>query len=398
MIVASWLLAAVAAPFVAWWTTWAALALRATRPVRRAPDPEPKRLDVVIPAHDEEARIGDLLASLANQQGPSRVGEVVVVADHCSDGTVEIARAAGVTVIDRQDGAPGKPPALREGVARLRERADRADAVVFLDGDCVCAPDFVDELARRLGEHDQVVQAAYTLDEPDRGATRSSLRLAFSLRNVVRSAGADALGIPVVLAGSGMLFRWEALDHLSFGDPRIEGTGDTRPVADDVLMALDLVSAGIHPRLARRARVWAPTPGDDRALGAQRLRWEGGQALMWRRVPRVARRLAARGDLRGLLGLLDWTAPPLVPSVLVVGTVGVIGAAGAAAGVLAPVAVVVPAAAGASLAVFLVAGVGQLEGGRAVADLVLGAPRFLTWKARLYLRHGDARRPSEQGP
>src|SRR5439155_187709 len=84
----------------------------------------------------------------------------------------------------------------------------------------------------------------------------------------------------------------------------------------------------IHPRFAEHAHVRAPTPDDDHALGAQRLRWEGGQALMWRRIPRTARVLVARRDWRGLVALVDWTAPPMAPSVVAVGTLGLVAAGG----------------------------------------------------------------------
>lgn len=386
------LLSALFAPFLAWWGTWVALAVRALAPARRRDDPRPKVLDVVIPAHDESARIGALVRSLSAQTGPSSVGEVVVVADHCNDDTAAVAKDAGATVIERTTGAPGKPPALAEGVAYLRARPERGDAVVMIDGDCVCAPGFVDGLARRLGPGDEVVQAAYVLDEPDDGAVRSSLRLGFALRNVIRASGADRFGLPVVLFGSGMLFRWDALDRLSFGDPRIDGTGDTRPVADDVLMALDLLVAGTHVRFAGDAVVTAPTPDAERDLGAQRLRWEGGQALMWRRMPRVAASVLRNRDWRGLLGLVEWSSPPLVASATAGAAATVIVAAAVGAGLASPVVLVLPAAAFACLATYLTIGVAMVDGIEGVVDVAARAPRFAAWKLKLYARHDDARR------
>jgi cellulose synthase/poly-beta-1,6-N-acetylglucosamine synthase-like glycosyltransferase len=381
-----------AAPFAAWWGLWAALAAAARRPRRDILDGGVRRIDVVVPAHDEETRVGALVASLRSQDAPDLLGRVLVVADHCNDRTADVARAAGAEVLVRDSGAPGKPPALRDGLAQLRAAAGRGEAVVLLDADCECDPGFLRALAARTGPDDQVVQAAYTLEEPDRGAVRGGLELGFALRNVVRAQGADNLGLPLVLFGSGMLFRWDALEHLSFGDPRLDGTGDSRPVADDVLMALDLVAAGIHPRFAGGARVVAPTPEDDHALGAQRLRWEGGQALMWQRMPSTARALLARRDWRGLVALVDWTAPPLAPSVLAVAGIGVVGVGAVAAGAATPVVLVVPAAAGGFLAAYLVLGVSELQGRAGVTRLVAGAPRFLAWKAGLYLRHRTARR------
>ena len=397
--VVSGLLTALSAPFIAWWGTWVALVTArprasGSRNERKAlvSGPRTAAFDVVVPAHDEAATVGRLIGSLQEQDAPELLGRILVVADHCHDGTAAVARAAGAEVLERHDGAPGKPPALRAGVDLLRHDGARSDAVILLDADCECDAGFLRGLADRLGPDDQVVQAAYTLDEPDRGSVRGGLRLGFALRNVVRARGADRRGVPLVLFGSGMLFRWAALEHLSFGDPRLQGTGDSRPVADDVLMALDLVTAGIHPRFAEHAHVRAPTPDDDHALGAQRLRWEGGQALMWRRIPRTARVLVARRDWRGLVALVDWTAPPMAPSVVAVGTLGLVAAGGVVTGVISPIALVGPALAGVLLGTYLVVGVTALEGRDGLARLVVGAPRFLVWKAGLYVRHRTARR------
>jgi hypothetical protein len=350
----------------------------------------------VIPAHDEEGSLPRLLESLARQEPPGRVGSVLVVADHCSDATAEVARRYGVEVLERDDGVAGKPPALHEGSDLLRGRPGRADAVVFLDGDCVVGPRFAAAMAARLGPGDSAVQAAYTLDEPEADAVRSGLRRGFALRNVVRANGADRLGVPCVLFGSGMLFRWDVLDHMSFGDPRIDGTGDSRPVADDVLMALDLLAAGIPVRFAAEASVVAPTPGDDRSLGAQRLRWEGGQALMWRRIPHVAGKLLRRGDIRGLVALVDWTAPPLVPTAVAFTLLAGAAVTGVVAGALPAWTLVAPAGAAGALVAYLVIGIGILEGPRAAVLAVAQAPRFVVWKLGLYRRHRVARRPGEE--
>lgn len=381
------------APWVGWWGVWAALAARAAlAPSRREPGAG-ARLDVVIPAHDEEATLPTLLASIGAQR--TAFGHVLVVADHCRDDTAGVARRHGVDVIERDGGDPGKPPALRDGIAWLRARPDRGDAVVILDADCECDPGFTEAVSARLVPDVDVVQAAYTLVEPGEGV-RAGLRRGFALRNVVRAEGADRLGIPNLLVGSGIVLRWDVLDHLAWHDPRIGGTGDTRPVADDVSMTLDLLEAGVHARFAAGASVVAPVPGDEQSLGAQRLRWEAGQALMWRRAPRVATTLARRGDVRGLLALADWLAPPLAPSVVAFGGLTAVTTLAVASGFAGPAVLAAPAMAAAALAAYLGIGISLLEGPGAVIDTALGAPRFVAWKARLYLGHRAARRPGAE--
>jgi poly-beta-1,6-N-acetyl-D-glucosamine synthase len=67
---------------------------------------------VLIPAHDEEGSIGELVRACLDQPYP--IDEVVVVADSCSDATAERAREAGARVleVDHQDKATAQNAAL----------------------------------------------------------------------------------------------------------------------------------------------------------------------------------------------------------------------------------------------------------------------------------------------
>ena len=58
-------------------------------------------LSVLIITKDEEATIGRCLGSLRFPSAPEILAEVVVVDSGSVDGTVEIARAAGASVVER---------------------------------------------------------------------------------------------------------------------------------------------------------------------------------------------------------------------------------------------------------------------------------------------------------
>lgn len=116
----------------------AALALaRLARGARRRPPlaPDPERVasgpvTVVIPARDEEHRIGPALAALA---GDPQVAEVVVVDDCSTDRTAELATAAGARVVRGEplpEGWVGKPWALQQGL-----EAATGEWLVTLDAD-----------------------------------------------------------------------------------------------------------------------------------------------------------------------------------------------------------------------------------------------------------------------
>jgi glycosyltransferase involved in cell wall biosynthesis len=106
------------------------------------------RIVVVIPALDEEAAIGQVLAEV-----PPVVSEVIVVDNGSRDRTAEAARAAGGRVIVEPRRGYGQ--ACLAGIAAAGE----ADVLVFLDGDHSDHPaQLVDLLAPiRAGQADLVI-------------------------------------------------------------------------------------------------------------------------------------------------------------------------------------------------------------------------------------------------
>ena len=99
-----------------------------------------------MPARNEEACLGDCLASLVAQTGVRF--EIIVVDDHSTDRTAEIARSfAGVRVISAgplPEGWTGKNNAIVAGVKEAR-----GEWVLFTDADTVHLPG---SLARSLAE------------------------------------------------------------------------------------------------------------------------------------------------------------------------------------------------------------------------------------------------------
>jgi len=88
--------------------------------------PDPPRVLVVIPAHDEAPRIAAVV------RGAAQHLPVLVVDDGSEDDTAAVARAAGADVLRRRPNA-GKGAALRAG---FRHALDGGyDGVVTLDGD-----------------------------------------------------------------------------------------------------------------------------------------------------------------------------------------------------------------------------------------------------------------------
>lgn len=83
---------------------------------------------VLVPAHDEAARIGATVTAALGIPGVTRV---LVIDDASTDATADLAAAAGAEVMRLPDNL-GKGAALDAGLARVR--AD-ADVLMMLDGD-----------------------------------------------------------------------------------------------------------------------------------------------------------------------------------------------------------------------------------------------------------------------
>jgi len=108
---------------------------------RTGPLPDAPTVAVIVPARDEERRIGPLLAAVA---ADPQVHEVVVVDDESSDATAAVARGAGARVVDGRPlpaGWVGKPWALQQGLEAVTSKW-----VVTLDADVVPRPGFVGAL------------------------------------------------------------------------------------------------------------------------------------------------------------------------------------------------------------------------------------------------------------
>jgi glycosyltransferase involved in cell wall biosynthesis len=82
---------------------------------------------ILIPAFNEESTVADVV-KVALEAG---LGEVLVVADGCSDATAQVAKAAGARVLEYQPNR-GKGGAVAAGVASMSQ-----ETLVLLDADLI---------------------------------------------------------------------------------------------------------------------------------------------------------------------------------------------------------------------------------------------------------------------
>lgn len=107
-----------------------------------------KCIGVVIPALNEEAAIGRVIAEI-----PAWVDRVVVADNGSRDRTAAVARSAGAIVVEQPE--PGYGAACLAGLAHI----ENADVIVFLDGDYSDYPEDMAALVEPIiaGQYDLVL-------------------------------------------------------------------------------------------------------------------------------------------------------------------------------------------------------------------------------------------------
>ncbi|HEY2479854.1 MAG TPA: glucosyl-3-phosphoglycerate synthase [Solirubrobacterales bacterium] len=166
--------------------------LSAATPRTLPPPGETVRAVVVVPAHDEEARIGRCLEALAGQVevGPEEF-EVIVVLDACEDGTAAAVEAVRSSLVrntspddERTDAGPaihavtgpgkGAGPARATGMdigcARLESLGRRDGLLASTDADSIVAPDWIARQLEAVAAGAEAIGGEVTLDAAEAAA------------------------------------------------------------------------------------------------------------------------------------------------------------------------------------------------------------------------------------
>ncbi|MGB7448540.1 MAG: glycosyltransferase family 2 protein [Ornithinimicrobium sp.] len=237
----------------------------------------PVTVAVLIPAHNEEKRIGATLHSLVSQSQPPQ--RIVVVADNCTDTTVPIARAAGVEVFETVGNRHKKAGALNQALAELLPAQGENDLVMIMDADTVLEPGFLEEGMRRAeADRGLMAMGALFYGEQGHGVLGMFQRNEYTryARDIRRRRGRV-----FVLTGTASIFRPRALRTVAASrgallPGRPGDVYDTIALTEDNELTIALKSLGalmMSPTGCMVVTEVMPTWG---ALWQQRLRWQRG--------------------------------------------------------------------------------------------------------------------------
>jgi cellulose synthase/poly-beta-1,6-N-acetylglucosamine synthase-like glycosyltransferase len=251
----------------------------------QAPSARKLRFDIIVPAHNEEPVLANVIRSLQALDWPADQFRVVVVADNCTDATAAIAAAEGAHVMQRIDREHrGKGYALDFGFKASRARG-WADAVVVVDADAQVSPNLLESFACRIERGEQAIQAHYGVSNTSASWRTRLLSIAKAAFHIVRSRGRERVRASCGIRGNGWAVTHTLLDRVPY---------KAFSLTEDLEYGISLGMAGFRVAYADEAHANAEMVSVESAARKQRQRWESGRFQLIRNMTVPLLRQAVR--------------------------------------------------------------------------------------------------------
>ena len=250
--------------FTVYFACIALFALKKPRPYPRAAPAT--RFAVIIAARNEEAVIGNLVASILDQNYPAHLRDVYAVPNNCTDFTEAAAAAAGARIIRCLGPVHGKGDALHQAVQQLLPMD--YDAFVVFDADNVADRDFLARMNDAFAAGAQVCKSRMKVSNPKQSGVAGCYGLYFAAFDWAFNRPRAALGLSAKLVGTGFAVRREVLEAT--------GGWNTRTIAEDAEFSARCARMGIRVHWVQEALTWDESPAAFRISLCQRKRWCSG--------------------------------------------------------------------------------------------------------------------------
>lgn len=242
------------------------------------------RFAVIVPAHDEEMLVANLCQSLLQVKYPREKFEIYIIADNCSDGTVEICRQHPVKVLERRDPQnAGKGHALAWALQQLD--LPQFDAVFIVDADNFVDSNILKELNKLINNGEKAIQCYNAVGNRDDSWFTQLLFVSRTIGNLLYHESKYRMGLSSYLMGNGLCFKADLLHNRGW---------TAFSAGEDWEYYAQLIESGVKIGFAARAKVFHQESRSLNQATSQRLRWSSGRfsiakTLGWRLIVRGVR-------------------------------------------------------------------------------------------------------------
>ncbi len=222
----------------------------------------------IIPAHNEEAVVENLILSLQKQDYPKDSYDIYVIADNCTDNTAKIAKAAGAIVYERFDPMhKTKGAALNWFLAQKIEENAPYDAFCIFDADNIVDVNFLKNMNIKLCQGETVVQGYRDIKNPTDSWVTAGYAIFYWTMNRFYHLARYNIGLSPLINGTGFMVRFDQV--------KPEGW-NTKTLTEDIEFSLKQIIRGRKLGWARNAIVYDEQPVGFKQSCSQRSRWTVG--------------------------------------------------------------------------------------------------------------------------
>lgn len=163
-------------------------------------------VSILVPVRNEEKTIGECLKSLSLLNYPRELFEIILIDDHSTDETLEIAKHFGkdfhsLSILKNDPDSIGKKRALTVGV-----RAAKGELIVTTDGDCIVPVNWI-KIIVSVYENEQAAFIAGPVAYVKKsGLLRQLLQIEQIVLQLV-SGGSMEMGFPMMCSGANLAYK-----------------------------------------------------------------------------------------------------------------------------------------------------------------------------------------------
>ena len=222
----------------------------------------------IIPAHNEEQVVANLIESLKKQNYDKEKYDIYVIADNCTDRTAEIAKECGAIVYERNDlTKKTKGYALDWFLKqKIEENADY-DAFCVFDADNIVDENFLKEMNKKLLQGEEVVQGYRDIKNPTDNWITAGYALFYWTMHRFYHLARYNIGLSPLLNGTGFMVKFDVVKPNGW---------QTQTLTEDIEFSLQRIIAGKRLGWATDAKVYDEQPTSFKQSWSQRSRWTVG--------------------------------------------------------------------------------------------------------------------------
>ncbi len=226
------------------------------------------RFMAIIPAHNEEAVIGNLIESLKRQNYDKKLYDIYVIADNCTDNTAKIAEQAGAIVYERYNQTEQtKGYALNWFLQQKIKENAPYDAFFVFDADNIVDPNFIKNMNKKLCQGEEVVQGYRDIKNPTDSWITAGYAIFYWTMHRFYHLARYNLGLSPLLNGTGFMVKFDVVKPQGW---------DTVTLTEDIEFSLKRIIKGKRLGWATDAICYDEQPVTFKQSWSQRSRWTVG--------------------------------------------------------------------------------------------------------------------------